>query len=112
VVSGTIDIDPESLAQAGASLAALAEQMATDVQQLQTAVTGSGNPWGGDETGTIFAGLYNAVLGHALESLTSYVEQVGYAAAGLAQQARSTAQTDAAAGTRIDDAGAGLGTDR
>jgi len=109
VVSGIIDINPESLAQAGSTLASLAEQMATDVQQLQSAVTGSGNPWGNDEPGTLFAGIYTAVLGHALEPLTSYVEQVGYAAAGLAQQARAHVQTDKAAAARIEDAGSGLG---
>jgi hypothetical protein len=108
-VSGRVDIDPESLAQAGSRLATVAEEMATQLQQLQTAVTGSGNPWGGDEQGTLFAGLYSAVLGHAMESLASHVEQVGYAAAGLAQQARADVQADTAAATRIDNAGSTVG---
>ena len=105
VSAGQIDIRPESLATAGTTLAHIAEEMAGAVTQLEAAVTGSGNPWGNDETGTIFSGLYNAVLGHTLESLGSYVEQVGYAAAALALQARETAEADSTAAHNITEAG-------
>jgi hypothetical protein len=83
--------------------------MAEAVTRLEAAVTGSGNPWGGDETGTMFAGIYNAVLGHALDSLGSYVEQVGYAGAALVAEAREMVQSDSAAAGRVADAGSGLG---
>lgn len=105
--SGQIDIRPESLQAAGQALARVAEQMADDVTHLQTAVT-SGNPWGGDETGTLFSGIYNAVLGHTLDSLSSYVEQTGYAAAALVQQAREAVETDTSAADRVSGAGSGL----
>ena len=104
-----MEIDPESLATAGTRLADLVEQMADDAAHLESAVTGSGAPWGGDETGTLFASLYAVVLGHALESLGSYIEQVGYAAAGLAVQAQQVRESDAAAAGRVQDAGRGLG---
>jgi hypothetical protein len=107
VSGGQIDIRPESLQGAGRTLAQVAGQMADDVTHLQTAVT-SGNPWGGDETGTVFAGVYNAVLGHALEALASYVEQTGYAAAALVQLAQDAVETDASAAGRVTDAGSGL----
>ena len=107
MTSGEIDIDPESLQSAAHSLAQTAEQMGDDVTHLQAAVT-SNNPWGGDETGTLFSGVYNLVLGHALDALISYVEQTGYAAAGLAQQASDAVETDAAAAGRVSDAGSGL----
>jgi hypothetical protein len=107
VSGGQIDIRPESLQAAGRVLAQLAEQMADDVTQLQTAVT-SGNPWGGDQTGTLFSGVYNAVLGHTLDALGSYVEQTGYAAAALVQQAREAVDTDASAAGRVAGAGSGL----
>jgi hypothetical protein len=105
--SGQINIRPESLQAAGQTLAQVAAQMADDVTHLQAAVT-SGNPWGGDETGTLFSGIYNAVLGHALDSLSSYVEQTGYAAAALVQQAREAVETDASAADRVTGAGSGL----
>ena len=47
---------------AGRGLAQTAEQMSDAFTHLQVAVT-SGSPWGGDETGTLFAGIYNTVLG-------------------------------------------------
>ena len=106
--AGQIDIRPESLAASGSRLAQVAEQMADAVTQLEAAVTGSGNPWGGDETGTLFAGIYNAVLGQALDALGSYVEQVGYAGAALVAEAREMVQSDTAAATRVADAGSGL----
>lgn len=105
--SGQVDIRPESLQAAAQSLATIAEQMADDVTRLQTAVT-SNNPWGGDETGTLFAGIYNAVLGHTLEALASYVEQTGYAAAGLAQNAQEAAAADQSAAGKVSSAGSGL----
>lgn len=104
---GQIDVQPESLAAAGRSLAQTAEQMADAVMHLQSAVT-SGNPWGGDETGTMFSGIYNVVLGHALDALGSYTEQVGYAGAALVQQAREAVEADTAAAGRVDNAGSGL----
>ena len=105
---GQIDIRPESLHAAGAALAHTAEQMADAVNGLQTAVTGSGNPWGGDDTGTLFAGIYTVVLGHALDALGSYVEQVGYAAAALSQQADELVDSDSAAAARTYRAGGAL----
>jgi uncharacterized protein YukE len=108
VSGGQIDIRPESLAAAGSSLARTAEQMADAVTQLQATVTGSGNPWGGDETGTMFSAVYTAVLDHALTSLSSYVEQVGYAAVALSAQAQEAVDTDDAAAGRVAGAGSGL----
>ena len=103
-------IDPESLTAASARLAGLAGQMADEAATLEAAVTGSGNPWGGDETGTLFSGLYTAVLGNALQALGSYIEQVGYAAGGLSMQAKSVVESDTTAAGRVQDAGAGLGS--
>lgn len=103
-------IDPESLTAASARLAGLAGQMADEAAALEAAVTGSGNPWGGDETGTLFSGLYTAVLGNALQALGSYIEQVGYAAGGLSMQAKSVVESDTTAAGRVQDAGAGLGS--
>ena len=107
MTGGQVEIQPESLQAAGSSLARTAGEMADAVTQLQGAVTGN-NPWGGDETGTRFAGIYNAVLGHTLEALGSYVEQVGYAGAALVRQAQEAVDTDEAAAVRVDQAGSGL----
>jgi hypothetical protein len=107
VTGGRIEIRPESLQAAGSSLARTAGEMADAVTHLQAAVT-SNNPWGGDETGTMFAGIYNLVLGHTLDALGSYVDQVGYAGAALVQQAQEVVDTDVAAAVRVDNSGAGL----
>lgn len=48
--------------------------MAYDVAHLQTAVTSSAL-WANDESSALFTGIHNAVLGHALDALNSYVQQ-------------------------------------
>jgi uncharacterized protein YukE len=93
-VTGQVDVDPEALRQAGADLGQLAEQMRTELGRLQSTVTGSGNPWGGDEQGTLFGQVYGLALGKALEALDSYVEQVGYAGYGLMRQGQQDVRTD------------------
>jgi uncharacterized protein YukE len=108
VSAGQIDIRPESLSAAGSSLAQTGAQMADAVTGLQAAVTGSGNPWGGDEAGTMFSAVYAVVLGNALDALGSYVEQVGYAAVALSRQAREVAAADENAAGQITSAGSGL----
>jgi len=93
-VGGTVDITPESLQGAGSHLTGLAQQMMTGLQGLQSTVTGSGNPWGGDEQGTLFSGLYGLVLGKAMESIGSHVQQVGQAGVGLTQHGGMMSQTE------------------
>jgi hypothetical protein len=94
-VSGDqLHVDPETIRQDGTQLTRLAGEMASELRQLQATVTGSGNPWGADQQGDMFAQLYGAVLGKALEALGSYVEQVGHAGAGLTRQAESYLHTE------------------
>ena len=75
--------------------AALHRQAAATVDAaaaaLENTVHGAGVAWG-DST---FAPLYQAVLGHALGALGSYVQQVGDAALNLAVLAGSVTAADA-----------------
>jgi len=70
-MSTPLDITPESLDLAGTQLTTLAQQMMDDLQQLQGTVTGSVNPWGADEQGSIFAMAYGYVLNAAMECRAS-----------------------------------------
>ncbi|MEU4420036.1 hypothetical protein AB0F81_05385 [Actinoplanes sp. NPDC024001] len=95
MVSVRLHLDAQTVAAAGGALAGIAQRMADDVALLENTVHGPGNPWGDDESGTAFAVAYQAVLGHALTALGSYVQQVGDAALTLAVQARALTGTDA-----------------
>ena len=81
VSRGEIDLQPESLAAAGAKPGA---DRGADVRGAHGpggCGDESDNPWGADETGDTCSPAYTTlVLGHTLEALGSYVEQVGYAA--------------------------------
>jgi hypothetical protein len=105
VVSGQLRLDPASVAAAGRNLAGIAQRMADDVAALEAAVGAASDPWGGDETGSVFALAYRAVRDVALDAMGSYTEQVGFAAATLVMQARAVEEQDAAAGTELYAAG-------
>lgn len=101
MVSGQLRADPESMASAARDLAGVARRMADDVASLETAVGAASDPWGTDETGSVFALAYRAVRDIALDSMASYTEQVGYAAATLVLHARSVATEDASAASSL-----------
>lgn len=100
-MSVRVKLDPQAVAAAGSALAGITRQMAEDLTVLANTVTGPGNPWGADQNGSAFALAYQAVLGHALQSLGSHVQQLGEAALDLHLQARTVAAVD-------DEAAAGL----
>ncbi|MEU4691748.1 hypothetical protein [Actinoplanes sp. NPDC023714] len=95
-------LDPDAVAATGSTLAGIAQRMAEDVAVLDATVAGPGNPWGADESGSAFAVAYQAILGHALGALGSYVSQMGDAALGLTMQARSIAAADSSSAVLIE----------
>jgi hypothetical protein len=100
-------LDLDLVAATGGILAGIAQRMADDVALLDATVTGSGNPWGGDESGGAFAPAYQAILGHAMGALGSYVQQMGDAALSLTLQARSLAEADALAASSLSPSSLG-----
>jgi hypothetical protein len=105
VVSERLHVDPENVAAAGRTLAGIAQRMADDLGTLETAVGASSDPWGGDETGSMFALAYRAVRDVALDAMGSYTEQVGFAAATLVMLSGSVGDEDAAGASEIARAG-------
>lgn len=91
-----ITVTPESMQQAGTQIAGVADEMAAGLEGLRSTITGSGNPWGSDEPGTVFGSIYAAVLGKAFTAIASHVAQVRYAGQALQQQARDYDQTELA----------------
>ena len=94
-------LDPDAVAATGSTLAGIAQRMASDVSELEGTVTGAASPWGEDESGSAFAVAYQAILGHALGALGSYVQQMGDAALSLTLQARAVAAADASAASAL-----------
>ncbi|WP_375500255.1 hypothetical protein [uncultured Jatrophihabitans sp.] len=84
-----MQVTPETMSSQGAQLTTTGEAMASGLQSLAATVDGDGYPWGGDEQGTLFAGLYQTVLSKAFDAISSHVEQVQYAGAALGAQAES-----------------------
>ncbi|BAL93018.1 hypothetical protein AMIS_77980 [Actinoplanes missouriensis 431] len=98
-------MDPDAVAATGSTLAGIAQRMASDVAELDATVAGPANPWGEDESGSAFALAYQAILGHALGALGSYVQQMGDAAVSLTMQARAVATADLTAASEFSPGG-------
>ena len=90
-----IQVDPAALAHAGQGVASAAQDFANGLTELQSTVT-TENPWGSDEAGSIFGTLYVAVLGHALESMSSHLDTLAQGAEGLVGWAQLMAETESA----------------
>jgi hypothetical protein len=93
-------VRPGQLMNSARSLDAAAQDFGTRLNQVQATIT-SGNPWGGDEPGTLFGMAYTALLGHALEAIASHGMKIEQAAAGLAATAEAFSQTESHATQRL-----------
>lgn len=107
-MSDGIDVTPEVLAASAQTVMAAAQDMGNQLTQLQSTVT-SGNPWGSDEQGSLFGMLYNAVLGHALETLGSHAQLLGSAAVGLDAWAQQVARTEQGTTQQLNSLGQQVG---
>jgi hypothetical protein len=86
-------IDPDQLGSSATSIAHSAETFADGLDGLEATVT-TGNPWGGDEAGSLFGLAYLEVLNHAMEVLGSHLGQLVEAAEGLGTMAQQTWQSE------------------
>jgi len=92
-VASGIQVDPAALAQAGQGVGSAAQDFARGLTELQSTVT-TENPWGSDEAGSIFGTLYVAVLGHALDSMSSRLDTLAQGAEGLVSWAQLMDETE------------------
>jgi hypothetical protein len=100
-------IDPDQLANSATGIARSAETFADELDGLEATVT-TGNPWGGDEAGSLFGLAYLEVLNHAMEVLGSHLGQLVEAAEGLGTMAQQTWQAEQDNVAMIDKSAAGL----
>ncbi|WP_422738021.1 WXG100 family type VII secretion target [Micromonospora sp. WMMD729] len=95
-MSDGIEVDVDALHAAAASLGATGQQLGAAVDGLESTVTGSGNPWGSDEAGSLFGAVYVEVLTHALDVYRSMADQLTEAAENLDLSADAHEATDLA----------------
>ena len=73
---------------------AAGEQLNEAVHSLSGHVLGAGNPWGGDEPGTLFGMAYVEVSEHALDVYASMVDQLVEIADGVQVMAETYERTE------------------
>lgn len=93
-MTGGIEVDVAALRSAAQTIGGGGERLGAQVQQLQVTFNGAGNPWGGDEPGTVFGMAYVEVVQHALDVYASMAEQLLDVADGLATSADNHELTD------------------
>lgn len=96
-MTGGIEVDVAALRSAAQTIGGTGERLDGQVQQLQATVTGSGNPWGADEPGSVFGMAYVEVVQHALDVYASMAEQLLDVAGKLATGADNHEFTDVGA---------------
>jgi hypothetical protein len=93
-MSDGIRVDVVALRTASASFGATGQQLGTSVTGLDGTVTGSGNPWGSDEGGSIFGAVYVEVLTHALDCYRSMADQLLETSENLSYEADAYEQIE------------------
>ncbi|MFI7221433.1 WXG100 family type VII secretion target [Micromonospora maritima] len=93
-MTGGIEVDVVTLRAAARTIRGGGERLTGEVQRLQGTVSGSGNPWGGDEAGTVFGMAYTEVLQHALDAYASMADQLMDVAERLDTVATDHERTD------------------
>jgi hypothetical protein len=84
-----IAVDHTVVARAGAGIAASAEQVDGNLNALRSTLDALGVPWGDDELGEPFGSEYRSIVGQAFAAISSYRDQLGYAAGELTAAART-----------------------
>ncbi len=94
------EITPATLTTASSALQDVEADLREKISGVMSTVT-DGNPWGGDEQGSIFGALYTAVVSHAIETVSSHADQLDYAAVSLHDWADTHQQNDTAVQARF-----------
>lgn len=98
------EVSPQTLTAASSALTTPLSDLRQKVTDISSTTT-SGNPWGADEPGSIFGGLYTAVVNHAIETVGSHADLVQYAQENLRGWAADHEQNDAAVEARFRSVG-------
>jgi hypothetical protein len=101
-------LDTTQLPAAAREIAGAAQTVRQEVSTLRATVT-DGNPWGGDEPGSLFGAVYVGVLDHAMRAVGSHADLLASAAEGLTTWASRAEAADADAAAGFDALAARLG---
>ena len=85
----SIELDHTVVADAGTGIGSSADKVADALVRLRGTLDALGAPWGDDELGTRFGGEYTAVVTRAVTAISSYREQLDYAAGELSATAET-----------------------
>ncbi|SBT68509.1 hypothetical protein GA0070622_5613 [Micromonospora sediminicola] len=84
-----MQIDPDGLAAAGASMRSAADDFSRRLAAFQVRLAGIGGIFGDDETGSLLAMAYEEASGFVFEALAEAADEVGLAGDDLTAMARS-----------------------
>jgi len=85
----SIELDHTVVAGAGTGIGSSADKVDDALSRLRGTLEALGAPWGDDELGTRFGGEYSAIVTQAFTAISSYRDQLDYAAGELAATAET-----------------------
>jgi hypothetical protein len=97
--------DREGLRAGAKDFRTCGEDVGKAVTTLKDETTGRNSPWGGDELGTVFAGLYNPVADRAFAYYNELGEGIVEIAGALESVATSWERTEDGAKNDVERAG-------
>jgi WXG100 family type VII secretion target len=91
-----LDVDPSSLAVSARQMRTCGEEFAAAANRLHSQVLGAGSPWGQDEAGSLFGGIYTECTAMGLQALAHLGQLLGSVATSLDHMSRNVDRADQA----------------
>lgn len=77
------EVEPALLRSGGDQVIGVAERFLAEVEGFEARMQGYGEPWGGDDIGSLIGTAYTAVSAWVLDCIGTAVEEVGAAGSDL-----------------------------
>ncbi|WP_309232121.1 WXG100 family type VII secretion target [Micromonospora tarensis] len=82
-----IQVDPDALASSGSGLERVAAEFGQALAAFQQELAGFGQPWGGDDIGSLIGAAHEAVAEFAFDCFGTAVDEIGAAGVDLGAMA-------------------------
>jgi WXG100 family type VII secretion target len=102
VAARQLDVDPTSLEVAAQQMRTCGENFLAAVGRLRAHVLGAGSPWGQDQAGSLFGGIYTECTATGMQALAQLGELLGSVATGLGQMSVNLGRADQATADASD----------
>ncbi|MEV0156931.1 hypothetical protein AB0H57_24815 [Micromonospora sp. NPDC050686] len=106
---GGFEVRPEALRDAGHTLSDVAQGFLADLDGFEAQLRGYGEPWGGDDIGSLIGVAYTEVAAYLFDCVASAGEEIGSAGEDVSGMADAYERVDEDGADSMRSLAAGLG---